>query len=79
MCAVPALYGCDGPWSYDYGHALHDISTPPADRVLGPVWFGHHAAISIHNRRTHEAGIDAAAIFCLFFVTAVSPSTLKTV
>ena len=30
-CSVPAYYGCEGQWSYDYGHARIS-STPPAPR-----------------------------------------------
>ena len=27
-CSVPALWGCEGRWSCDYGH--DDVSTPPS-------------------------------------------------
>ena len=33
-CSVPPLQGCEGLWSYDYGHAWHEY-TPPRPHCSG--------------------------------------------
>ena len=28
-CSVPVLQGCEGLWSYDYGHVRYRVPSPP--------------------------------------------------